>query len=52
MSSADHVTSDSIIAEGTSGRDTERPVRLADVAEAAEIHGHVIRGRVSLPRIT
>ena len=40
MSSADHVTSDSIIAEGTSGKDSERLVRLADVAGAAEKHGH------------
>ena len=40
MSSADPVTSDSTIAEGTSGKDSERHVRLADVAEAARIHGH------------
>ncbi len=40
MSSADHVTSDSIIAEGTSGKDSERPALLVGVAEAAETHGH------------
>ncbi len=40
MSSADHVTSDFTIAEGTSGKDSERPALLVGVAEAAEIHGH------------
>ena len=40
MSSADHVTNDFTTEEETSGKDSERPVRLADVAEAARIHGH------------
>lgn len=40
MSSVGHVTSDSTIAVGTSGKDSERRVLLADVAEAAETHGH------------
>ena len=40
MSSADHVTSDSTIAVGTSGKDSERRVLPADVAEAVEKHGH------------
>ena len=40
MSSAGPVTSDSTIAVGTSGKDSERRALLADVAEAAEIHGH------------
>ena len=40
MSSADRVTSDSTIAVGTSGKDSERRALIADVVEAVETHGH------------